>query len=340
MSPALSALDLVPVPDGSSNGEAVRHSLALACELDRLGYRRVWYAEHHNMPAIASTTPSTLIALAAQRTQRIRVGSGGVMLPNHPPLQVAETFKLLESIYPGRIDLGIGRAPGTDQMTALALRRSREALLANDFPEQLAELMDFGAGLQRSHPFVGVTAYPSDTKLPPIFLLGSSDFSSALAAKLGLAFGFAAHFSPDRPDLPMLAYRRQFQPSEHLEAPHAILTLSVICAETMAEAERLASSMQLSWVRLRSGRPSKIPSPETALSYPYTEQEAAVVRAYRDLQIIGTPSSVRERIETLVRRTQADEVMVTTVTHDPAARLRSYQLLASAFAENPVQTER
>jgi len=337
---ALSALDLVPVPDGSNNGQAVQHSLALARELDRLGYRRVWYAEHHNMPAIASTTPSTLIALAAQQTERIRVGSGGVMLPNHPPLQVAETFKLLESIYPGRIDLGIGRAPGTDQMTALALRRSREALLANDFPEQLAELMDFGAGLQRSHPFVGVTAYPSDTKLPPIFLLGSSDFSSALAAKLGLAFGFAAHFSPDRPDLPMLAYRRQFQPSEHLEAPHALLTLSVICADTMAEAERLASSMQLSWVRLRSGRPSKIPSPETALSYPYTEQEAAVVRAYRDLQIIGTPSSVRERIETLARRTQADEVMVTTVTHDPAARLRSYQLLASAFAENPVQAER
>jgi luciferase family oxidoreductase group 1 len=340
MSLALSALDLVPVADGSSNGQAVQHSLALASELDRLGYQRVWYAEHHNMPAIASTTPSTLIALAAQQTERIRVGSGGVMLPNHPPLQVAETFKLLESIYPGRIDLGIGRAPGTDQMTALALRRSREALLANDFPDQLAELMDFGAGLQRNHPFVGVTAYPSDTPLPPIFLLGSSDFSSALAAKLGLAFGFAAHFSPDRPDLPMLAYRRQFQPSEHLEAPHAILTLSVICAETMAEAERLASSMQLSWVRLRSGRPSKIPSPETALSYPYTEQEAAVVRAYRDLQIIGTPSSVRERIETLARRTRADEVMITTVTHDPAARLRSYQLLAAAFAENHVQAER
>jgi luciferase family oxidoreductase group 1 len=329
----LSALDLVPVSDGSSSGQAVQHSLELARELDRLGYRRVWYAEHHNMPAIASTTPSTLIALAAQQTARIRVGSGGVMLPNHAPLQVAETFKLLECIYPGRIDLGIGRAPGTDQMTALALRRSREALLANDFPEQLAELMDFGAGLQQNHPFIGVSAHPEDTALPPIFLLGSSDFSSALAAKLGLGFGFAAHFSPDRPDLPMLAYRRQFQPSEYLDAPHAILTLSVICAETTAEAERLASSMQLSWVRLRSGRPSKIPSPETALAYPYTEPEAAVVRAYRDLQIIGTPSTVRERIEALVRRTQADEVMVTTVTHDPAARLRSYQLLAGAFAD-------
>jgi luciferase family oxidoreductase group 1 len=332
MTLVLSALDLVPVSEGMTSGGAVQHSLTLARELDRLGYHRVWYAEHHNMPAIASTTPATLIALAAQQTERIRVGSGGVMLPNHAPLQVAETFKLLESVYPGRIDLGIGRAPGTDQVTALALRRSREALLANDFPDQLAELMDFGAGLQRNHPFVGVTAYPEDCPLPPIVLLGSSDFSSALAAKLGLGFGFAAHFSPDRPDLPMLAYRREFQPSEHLAAPHAILTLSVICAETTEEAERLASSMQLSWVRLRSGRPSKIPSPETAMSYPYSDQENAVAHGYRQLQIVGTPPEVRERIETLVRRTQADEVMVTTVTHDPAARLRSYQLLAAAFA--------
>src|SRR6478736_31351 len=192
----LSALDLVPVAAGSGSQQAIEHSLQLAQELDRLGYRRVWYAEHHNMPAIASTTPSTLIALAAQRTQRIRVGSGGVMLPKHPPLQVAESFKMLESLYPGRVDLGIGRAPGTDQVTALALRRSREALLANDFPDQLAELMDFGTGLQRSHPFVGVTAYPEEVQLPPIWLLGSSDFSAALAAKLGLGFAFAAHFSP------------------------------------------------------------------------------------------------------------------------------------------------
>ncbi|HYP86758.1 MAG TPA: LLM class flavin-dependent oxidoreductase [Polyangiaceae bacterium] len=332
MALALSALDLVPVSEGFSSGRAVHDSLELAGELDRLGYQRVWYAEHHNMPAIASTNPATLIALAAQRTQRIRVGSGGVMLPNHSPLQVAETFKLLESIYPGRIDLGIGRAPGTDQVTALALRRSREALLANDFPDQLAELMDFGAGLQRSHPFVGVNAYPDDTSLPPIFLLGSSGFSSALAAKLGLAFGFAAHFSPDRPDVPMLAYRSEFQPSEYLEAPHAILTLSVICAETAAEAERLASSMQLSWVRLRSGRPSKIPSPETALAFHYSDQEAAVAHGYRQMQIVGTPETVRERIEALAHRTRADEVMLTTVTHDPAARLRSYELLAAAFA--------
>src|SRR6478609_8132535 len=230
MALALSALDLVPVSEGFSSGRAVHDSLELAQELDWLGYARVWYAEHHNMPAIASTTPATLIALAAQRTQRIRVGSGGVMLPNHPPLQVAESFKMLESLYPGRIDLGLGRAPGTDQVTALALRRSREALLANDFPEQLAELMDFGTGLQRSHPFVGVTAYPEEVSLPPIWLLGSSDFSAVLAAKLGLGFAFAAHFSPDRPDRPMLAYRSQFQPSAYLDAPRAILAVSVICA--------------------------------------------------------------------------------------------------------------
>lgn len=327
----LSALDLVPVAQGSSSGQAVQHSLDLAVELDRLGYRRVWYAEHHNMPAIASTSPSLLIAWAAERTRNIRVGSGGVMLPNHPPLQVAESFKLLESRYPGRIDLGLGRAPGTDQVTALALRRSREALLANDFPDQLSELLDFGAGLQRSHPFVGVTAYPEEVALPPVWLLGSSDFSAVLAAKLGLGFAFAAHFSPDRPDRPMLAYRQEFQASDYLEAPQAILAVSVICAETTEAAERLASSMQLSWVRLRSGRPSKIPSPEEALAYPYTEQERAVVQAYRDLQIVGTPSTVRQRIESLVHRTQADEVMVTTVTHDPAARLHSYRLLAEAF---------
>lgn len=333
MTVPLSALDLVPVSQGIGNGEAVQRSLALAQELDRLGYRRVWYAEHHNMPAIASTTPSTLIALAAQRTRSIRVGSGGVMLPNHPPLQVAETFKLLESIYPGRIDLGIGRAPGTDQVTALALRRSREALLANDFPDQLEELRDFGAGLQRSHPFVGVTAYPEEVPLPPIWLLGSSDFSAKLAAKLGLGFAFAAHFSPDRPDVPMLAYRREFVASEALEQPYAILAVSVICAETEAEAERLASSMQLSWVRLRSGRPTKIPSPEEALAYPYTAQDRAVAEQYRQLQVIGTPAQVKTRIEALVARTQADEVMVTTVTHDHLARVRSYQLLAAAFAD-------
>ena len=328
----LSALDLVPVADGASSREAIQRSLALATELDRLGYRRLWYAEHHNMPAIASTTPATMIALAAERTQKIRVGSGGVMLSNHAPLQVAETFKMLEALHPGRIDLGIGRAPGTDQLTALALRGSRERLMVDDFPERLSALIDFGSGLQREPLFAGVTAFPDDVACPPLWLLGSSDFSAALAAKLGLGFAFAAHFSPDRPDRPMQAYRNEFKPVGHLEAPHAILAVSVICAETTEEAERLASSMQLSWVRLRSGRPSKIPSPETALSYRYSEQEAAAAEAYRQLQIIGTPSSVRERIEALAERTSADEIMVTTVTHDHAARVRSYQLLAAAFA--------
>jgi luciferase family oxidoreductase group 1 len=326
----LSVLDLVPVGEGVSSGQAIQDSLRLAQELDRLGYERIWYAEHHNMPAIASTTPATMIALVAQQTRAIRVGAGGVMLPNHAPLQVAETFKMLESLHPGRIDLGIGRAPGTDQVTALALRGSREALLANDFPDKLSELMEFGCGVRQQHPFVGVTAFPDDVQLPPIWLLGSSDFSSALAAQLGLGFAFAAHFSPDRPDRPMLGYREAFRAGA-LEVPHAILAVSVVCSETQAEAERLASSMQLSWVRLRSGRPSKIPTPETALSHSYSPQEAGALEAYRHMQIVGTPSTVRERIEALAARTRADEVMVTTITHDPAARLNSYRLLARAF---------
>ncbi len=330
MSVPLSVLDLVPISDGVSSGETLQQSLRLAELVDGLGYRRLWYAEHHNMPSIASTTPATLIARAAHATRSIRVGSGGVMLPNHAPLQVAEAFKMLEALHPGRIDLGIGRAPGTDQAAALALRGSQAALSADDFPNQLDELV--GLGGRDGHPYLPVRAFPDDVELPPIWLLGSSNYSSALAAKLGLGFAFAAHFSPDRPDVPLLAYRDQFRANAALHAPHAILTLSVICAPTLAEAERLSSSMQLGWVRLRAGRPSKIPTPEEALSYPYSAAELQVAQSYRQLQIVGTPESIRERIDVLVRRTRADEVMITTVIHDFAARLRSYELLAEAFA--------
>ncbi|HEY4159549.1 MAG TPA: LLM class flavin-dependent oxidoreductase [Polyangiaceae bacterium] len=329
---ALSVLDLVPVADGASAAQALQSSLELARLVDELGYRRLWYAEHHNMPAIASTTPATLVALAAGCTRRIRVGSGGVMLPNHAPLQVAESFKMLEALYPGRIDLGIGRAPGTDPAATIALRGSRAALLVDDFPERLSALFDFGAPPAERTAQRSVSAYPEDVPLPPVWLLGSSDYSAALAAKLGLGFAFAAHFSPDPPDRPLLAYRAQFQPSARLSAPHAIIALSVVCADSETEAERLASSMQLGWVRLRSGRPSKLPSPEQAAAHPWNEAERGLAAAYRQLQVVGTPETVRHRIETLVQRTQADEVMVTTVVHDPAARLESYRLLAGAFA--------
>jgi luciferase family oxidoreductase group 1 len=226
--------------------------------------------------------------------------------------------------------LGLGRAPGTDPTTAIALRGSRAALMADEFPEQLAQLVAFGQGDAQGR-LRSVTAYPKDVPLPRIWLLGSSGYSSVLAAKLGLGFGFAAHFSPDPPEPPLLGYREQFRPSETFPKPHAILTVSAICAHTQLEAERLAMSMQLAWVRLRTGVLSTIASPEEALAYPYTEQDRLVMQAYRQMQIVGTPASVRSSIEGLAARTRADEVMITTVTHDPQARLTSYELLAEAF---------
>jgi luciferase family oxidoreductase group 1 len=329
----LSVLDLVPISEGVSSTETLRQSLDLAKAVDRLGYTRLWYAEHHNMPSIASTTPAISIARAGDATRGIRVGSGGVMLPNHAPLQVAESFKMLEGMHPGRVDLGIGRAPGTDPAAALALRGARSNLGAEDFPDRLEELMALAE--PGGHPTLPIAAFPADVTLPPIWLLGSSGFSSVLAARLGLGFGFAAHFSPDRPDRPMLAYREQFQPSASFAKPHAILTVSVLCAESEAEAERLATSMQLAWVRLRAGRPSQIPSPESALSYEYSHEERVVARSYRQMQILGTKDSVRTRIQILAERTQADEIMVTTVTHSFQARLESYRLLAEAFELTP-----
>jgi luciferase family oxidoreductase group 1 len=331
MSTPLSVLDVIPFPEGSTSTQALRHSLELARLADRLGFTRYWFAEHHNMPGITSTTPEIMVPLAAQATSRIRVGSGGVMLPNHAPLKVAESFKMLEALYPGRIDLGIGRAPGTDPRTALALRRTREALEVDDFPEKLMELMTFGAGrFPAGHPFSSVAAVPEDVPLPPIVLLGSSGYSAQLSARLGMAFGFAAHFSPEPAEGPMRAYREQFTPGA-LERPHSILTVSVVCAPTDEEAERLASSVILSFVRARTGQRGRLPSPEQALAYAYTPWEREVAESIRALQIIGSPATVKQRLEALVERTAADEVMVMTNTFGHAERLRSYELLAETF---------
>lgn len=331
MSLPLSILDVVPVSAGSSAGEALRNSLDLARLGDRLGYARHWFAEHHNMPIIGSTTPALMIGMAGEVTTRIRIGAGGVMLPNHAPLQVAESFKMLEALHPGRVDLGIGRAPGTDPTTAIALRRDMAGLGAEDFPDRLAELVCFGSGqFPADHPFRSVVAMPEGVPLPPIYLLGSSGFSAQLAARLGMGFGFAAHFSPEPAAGPMRAYRARFRPGATRE-PHSILTVSVVCAGTPDEAERLATSMQLAWLRLRTGRPARLPSPEEAIAYPYTPGEREIVRAQRRLQIVGDPAAVRARVEAMVAETEADEVMVMTTTYDHAARLRSYELLAAAF---------
>jgi luciferase family oxidoreductase group 1 len=332
MALSLSALDLVPLVDGGTSVDALRSAVDLARAVDRFGYTRLWYAEHHNMPGIATTTPEILIAHVGSTTTRIRLGAGGVMLPNHSPLKVAESYKLLEAIYPGRIDLGIGRAPGTDGLTALALRRSRKALTADDFLEQLGELIAWGGGkFPTDHPFCAIRAMPDDMPLPPLYLLGSSDYGARVAAEMGVGFAFAGHFSPDPPHLAMRAYRAGFSTHGVLDKPHAILALSVFCADTEEAAQRMASSMLLSFVQLRTGRPGRMPSPDKAMTHVYTREEQTIVAFFTKLQIVGTPEQVRARIEDAVTQTGADEVMIATHAYDAAARIRSYDLVGQAF---------
>jgi luciferase family oxidoreductase group 1 len=246
---------------------------------------------------------------------------------------VAESFRTLEALFPGRIDLGIGRAPGTDPLTAQALRGRRGALGAEDFPMQLADLFGFATGnFPDEHPFRQIRAMPNDVPLPPVWLLGSSDYSAYLSARLGLGFGFAAHFSAHDPVEAMQAYRNNFTPSAYLKQPHAILTVSVICAETAAEAEYLAATVDLFWVMLSTGRLGPLPSPEEALAYAYTPLQRAQIQARREaLHIIGEPARVRDRIQALAEQTGADEVMIAASIHSQTARLRSYELLAEAF---------
>jgi luciferase family oxidoreductase group 1 len=328
----LSVLDVSPVSSGSNGAQALRNTLELARLADRLGYERYWLAEHHNLATIASSAPEVMIGHVANVTERVRVGAGGIMLPNHAPLKVAETFRVLEALHPGRIDLGIGRAPGTDPVTAMALRRSEDGLGADDFPERFGELLAFsGDGFPKDHPFRSVVAMPSDIGLPPIWLLGSSGYSATAAGKMGLGYAFASHFSPADPAPAMRTYRENFEPSEDFVHPSAILAVAVICGETGEHAQRLASSMELAWVRMRSGKPGPLPSPEEAMGYPYTPAERRLADAYRSMQVIGDSSTVRTRIEGLAERTMADEVMVTTNVYDHAERLGSYERLAAAF---------
>ena len=328
----LSVLDVSPVSSGSNGARALRNTLELARLVDRLGYGRYWLAEHHNLPSVASSVPEVMIGHVANETERIRVGAGGMMLPNHAPLKVAETFRVLEALHPGRIDLGIGRAPGTDPVTATALRRSPDGLGAEDFPQRFGELLAFsGAGFPEDHPFRSVVAMPNDVGLPPIWLLGSSGYSAQAAGGMGLGYAFAAHFSPADPAPALRAYRENFEPSESFGRPSAVLAVAVVCGETDEHAQRLASSMELAWVRMRSGKPGPLPSPEEARAYPYTPAERRLADAYRSMQVVGDPRTVRARIEGIAERTAADEVMVTTNVHDHAERLRSYERLAKVF---------
>jgi luciferase family oxidoreductase group 1 len=321
----LSVLDLAPIPEGATATDALRATTELAKRAEQLGYQRFWVAEHHNMPGIASSAPPVLISHLAGATSRIRVGSGGVMLPNHVSLVVAEQFGMLEALHPGRIDLGIGRAPGTDQVTASALRRAPEGLSADDFPEQLTDL----------HPFAAITAVPGQGNMPSMWLLGSSGYSAQVAGLLGLPFAFAHHFSPAN-TLPALAlYRQNFRPSATLEAPYAMVAAAVVGAESDERARWLAAPSALSFLRLRSGRPGPLPSPEEAAAYPYTELDQAIIGDRQASNIIGSPETVRKRLEDLLEATRADELMITTTTFDPADRLRSFELVAQIAGRSP-----
>ncbi|MEV3992759.1 LLM class flavin-dependent oxidoreductase [Streptomyces sp. NPDC049837] len=333
----LSVLDLVTVGSGRTAAQALRTSVDLARLAERRGYHRHWVAEHHSMPGVASSSPAVILAHLAAHTSRIRLGSGGVMLPNHAPLVIAEQFGTLEAMAPGRIDLGLGRAPGTDGATAAALRRlERVGEGADEFPEQLAELTRFlDDDFPDGHPYARIHAVPGPvqgpTGRPPVWLLGSSGFSARLAGMLGLPFAFAHHFSA-RNTIPALElYRDTFRASAVLDAPYAVIGVSALAADDEREARRQVLTGALSMVRLRTGRPGLIPTPEEAEAYEFSAVERDFVDSWLANVVHGTPDAVRAGLDDLQKRTGADELMITANAHGAEARLRSYELIADVY---------
>ena len=328
----LSILDLSPVSAGSTAAQALRNSLDLARAADGLGFTRYWVAEHHNLPAIASSAPEIMIGQIAAATAHLRVGSGGVMLPNHAPLMVAERFKVLEALFPGRIDLGLGRAPGTDPATSYMLRRRQGISEEEDFLERFNELMLLETrGFPAGHPFHNVRAMPADVPLPPIFLLGSSDYSAQLAGQIGAAFSFAHHFATFDAAEAMRLYRDNFRASASHATPYAILATHAVCADSDAEAERLAATVDLNFVRRAKGEYQPLASPAEAADYAYTPADRVRIAQNRTRMAVGSPATVLARLKPLIASTKADELMVTTMIFDHGARKHSYQLLAQAF---------
>ncbi|MEU4409677.1 LLM class flavin-dependent oxidoreductase [Streptosporangium sp. NPDC023963] len=329
----LSILELATVGSGVTPTETLKASTELARRAEEWGYHRIWVAEHHGMPSVASSSPAVLIAHLAAATRSIRLGSGGVMLPNHAPLVVAEQFGTLHALHPGRIDLGLGRAPGTDPATARALR-GRHGLDADDFPEQLADLTAFLDGaFPQGHPLERVVAVPRspESGRPPIWLLGSSGFSAQLAGMLGLPFAFAHHFSGNNTVPALDLYRSSFEPSAVLDRPYAMIGVSAVAAETPEQALRLARSGGLSMLRLRRGAPQPIPTPEEAENYPYSPMERDFLDDHLSKMVLGDAAGVRQGLEDLRKRTEADELMITTMVHSTADRARSFELIAQAY---------
>ena len=328
----LSVLDLSFTTTATAGAAAIRQTVDLGKRTERLGYRRIWVAEHHNLPSVASGAPEIMIGAIAAATVHIRVGAGGVMLPNHAPLMVAERFKVLEALYPGRIDLGIGRAPGTDPHTSLALRYRSEVNAEDDFLDRFQELLAWKTGkFPKVHPFRSIRVMPEDVPVPPLWLLGSSDYSAELAGRVGLGFAFAHHFASLDAGMAIGRYRQHFRPSCWLERPHAILTVAAICADTQAEAEQWATSADYGHVRRARGEHGPLVSPNEALAHHWTAEDEVLRRANRARLFVGTPEGVRDRLADLAQRVGADEIMVMTAMFDHAARLHSYELLARAF---------
>jgi luciferase family oxidoreductase group 1 len=322
----LSVLDLSPVSASSTPREAILDSVALASRCDTLGYTRYWVAEHHGMANIATSAPEVLIAHIAATTTRMRVGAGGIMLPNHNPLKVVEIFRTLEALHPGRIDLGLGRAPGTDPITAAALRRGP----ADDPNTRLAEVLAFAGGtFPEGHPFRGVVPMPSDVPLPPIWMLGSTLEGAAIGASLGVPYAFAGHFAMRNAKAAIAWYREQFRPSAALDKPYAMLAVTVVCGATDEEAERLAAPVRLAVVRNRTGRRAPIAGIEEALAYRFTAEEGAIADEFFRGAVIGGPQRVLDGLAALARDTGADELMLSTLVPDRTARMRSYERVST-----------
>ncbi|WP_146909736.1 LLM class flavin-dependent oxidoreductase [Arenimonas daejeonensis] len=324
----LSILDLAPVTEGSTPAATFANTLDLARHAERLGYRRYWLAEHHNMPGIASAATAVLIGHVAAGTDTIRVGAGGVMLPNHAPLQVAEQFGTLGTLFPGRIDLGLGRAPGTDQAAARALRRYYEN--AEEFPADVAELLGY---FEPARAGQAVRAVPGESVPLEVWVLGSSLFGARLAAVLGLPYAFASHFAPDALDTAVATYRREFRPSARLASPHVMLALNVVAAETDAEAGRLFTTQQQAFVNLRRGRPGLVPPPlesAEAIHAYCTPHEKQGIDAALACAVVGSGATVRAGLQDFIARHQPDELLLTANIFDHAARVRSFELAMDA----------
>lgn len=322
----LSVLDLAPVIEGGTPADSFRNTLDLARHAEAWGYHRYWLAEHHNMPGIASSATSLVIGHVAAGTERIRVGSGGIMLPNHAPLVIAEQFGTLESLFPGRIDLGLGRAPGSDPLASRALRR-RTGQDGDDFPELLEELRSYFNPPEGSAP-PKVRAVPGEGSDIPVWLLGSSGFSAQLAARLGLPFAFASHFAPEYLLPALELYRSGFRPSEALDKPYAMIGVNVIAADTDKEARRLATSGQQQFLNIIRGRTGKLAPPVESMEPLWSPQEKEILQRQFKYSVIGKPDTVRERLLEILRETRADELIVAAQIYDHKARLHSYELLA------------